>query len=72
MGEGDFRSGRLTFCGVGGFIVFCEPCEVFVFNPWHPGFVLAVVEVAGLLLVGLRLCGFVLVGRHLISLSFFL
>jgi len=46
VGEGDHTLG----C-VAGFVVFCEPFEVLVFNPRHPCFVLLVVVLGGVLAV---------------------
>lgn len=42
-----------TFCGIRGLVVFGEPLQVLVLGPGHPAVVLAVVELSGLLLVGL-------------------
>ena len=53
---------RHTFCRVASLVVVCEPAEIFIFDPWHPAFVLLVVVVAGHLAVCLLLLG--VVGRH--------
>lgn len=52
--KGEEGWGR-TFCGIRGLVVFGEPLQVFVLDPGDPVIVLAVVELAGLLLVGLAL-----------------
>jgi hypothetical protein len=54
-----------------GIVVFGEPAEIFVFDPWHPGVVLLVVVFACSLLVCLLLAGLLICGiRHdCISLS---
>ena len=63
VGQG-FKEGRGTFCGIGSLVVFGEPLQVLVLKPRNPVVVLAVVEFAGLLLVGLTL-GVLLVVCHL-------
>ena len=67
-----FRGGGRTFGCVRGLVVLGEPLQVLILHPRHPRVVLPVVELPRLLLVRLRLCGLVLVGRHVVFLSFLL
>ena len=46
---------RRTLRGIRSLVVLREPRQVLVLDPGHPGLVLLVVVLAGLLLVGLRL-----------------
>lgn len=55
-GRGGGQRGR-TFRGIRGLVVLCEPLQVLVLHPGDPVVVLAVVELAGLLLVRLALGG---------------
>jgi hypothetical protein len=54
---------KRTFCGIGRFVVFCEPAEIFIFEPGDPVVVLLVVVFACGLFVRLWLFAAVVV-RH--------
>jgi hypothetical protein len=62
--------GRHTFGCVRRLVVLCEPLQVLVLHPRHPGVVLLVVVLSRLLLVRLRLCVLILVVRHVDLLYF--